>query len=469
MKKLFREYDIRGIADSDLTSEFVFALGQSIAEKCLQLGEKKSIIGRDVRASSNRLWNALCSGLESKGMECISLTEGPTPLLYFAAANEALGLKTKTGIMITGSHNPAEYNGFKMVLAGKTIYGEEIQELYALTQKHLKESTCEIKDGRSELDLYTKYCDFVKENILSTGVDFSGIKVVVDAGNGAAGPLAIQCYEALGCDVIPLFCDFDSSFPNHHPDPTVEKNLAHLKEKVIECGATMGIAYDGDGDRIGAVSSTGKIFYGDQILLYLSREILKTEKNPTIISEVKSSETLYTQLREWGATPICWKTGHSLIKAKLKETKALLAGEMSGHIFFAHRYFGFDDAIYSGARMLEAFKNAEPESLDEFLLSLPKSVNTPELRVEFNDEEKFNVVTQFVKKVKLLYGEDKVNDIDGARVKLHNGWGLLRASNTQPVLVMRFEAGDRENLKKIRNDFHQVLSSIHQDIEVPAV
>jgi phosphomannomutase / phosphoglucomutase len=279
--------------------------------------------------------------------------------------------------------------------------------------------------------------------------------------------LGVRVYKSLGCEVVPLFCEPDGRFPNHHPDPTVPKNLEHLIKKVRDEKADVGIAYDGDGDRIGAVTATGRIMFGDHLVLYFARDILQELPGSTIISEVKSSQTLYDMLEKWGGKPIMWKTGHSLIKSKLKETKAALAGEMSGHMFFNDHFFGFDDAIYSGARLIEGLAK-KTETLDEFLDSLPKAINTPEIRVDCDDDKKFKVVAEFVRRAREIYGKD-VNDIDGARIKLEGGWGLLRASNTQPVLVMRFEAPDNARLKKIRDSFHNILVKIDSSVKVPTV
>ncbi|NCN26325.1 phosphomannomutase/phosphoglucomutase [bacterium] len=462
---IFRQYDIRGVADIDLKSEIIWSLGRALAEKLTELGEKGVFIGQDVRESSPRLSQALILGLEAGGIKTRALTPGPTPMLYFLCHKNPSDFESSSGIMITGSHNPAEYNGFKMVLAGKTIYGDEITALEALTKKYLSSAPTSF-DKKLELrDHEDLYVNYLKENIRNLE---GRLHVVVDAGNGAAGPLAIKSYEAIGAKVTPLFCDFDSTFPNHHPDPTVAENLAHLISKVKEVGADLGIAYDGDGDRIGAVTATGQVLYGDHLVLYFAREIIKDCPHPTIISEVKSSQVLFNELQRMGAKPIIWKTGHSLIKAKLKETKAELAGEMSGHIFFSHRYFGFDDAIYSGARLLEGILNNTPETLDQFLSTLPEVINTPELRVDCPDDKKFGVVDAFIKIAKERYPKD-VLDIDGARIKLFNGWGLMRASNTQPVVVMRFEADSKENLKKVRDTFAEIIHSIDATLVVPTL
>lgn len=458
---IFREYDVRGVADRDLTNEVAWALGKTLGNWALKAGDKNVYVGRDVRLSSPRLAMALAAGFEAAGCTVRRLSAGPTPLLYFAAAQEVPGFSTQTGVMVTGSHNPPEYNGFKMVVHGKTLFGDDIQTLRKDVEAQLALAPQEIKSSSPEVDRIPDYVNYVRGNIKMQ----RRLKVVVDAGNGAAGDLAVRTYEAMGCDVIPLFCEPDGNFPNHHPDPTVPKNLQDIIAKVKECKADLGIAFDGDGDRIGAVSATGQILFGDHLVLYYARDILKEIPGATIISEVKSSQILYDLLEKWGAKPILWKTGHSLIKAKLKETHGALAGEMSGHMFFSHRFFGFDDAIYAGARLLEGLAQ-KTESLDDFLHSLPKAINTPELRVEYPDAKKFELVAAFTQKAKKLFGS-AVNDIDGARIKLHGGWGLLRASNTQPVLVLRFEAPDHTLLKKIHGEFSALLKEIDSSIEVP--
>lgn len=460
---IFREYDVRGVADRDLTNEIAYGLGKALGERAKKAGDSNVYVGRDVRLSSPRLSDALACGLSAAGVRVIQLKAGPTPLLYFAAYKAISEFPTKSGIMITGSHNPPEYNGFKMVIGGQTLFGSDIQQLKEDTLKYSTLAPTRFNPQAAPLDRIPDYVNYVSSTINLK----RKIKVVLDAGNGAGGELGIKTFEALGCEVIPLFCEPDGTFPNHHPDPTVPKNLEHLIKKVKETGAELGIAFDGDADRIGAVSATGRILFGDQLVLYFARDILKDRPGATIISEVKSSQVLYDQLAKWGAKPILWKTGHSLIKAKLKETQAELAGEMSGHIFFAHRYFGFDDAIYAGARLMEGMSQRD-ETLDQFLDTLPKMTNTPELRVECADEIKFDIVKNFVLAAKKKFGA-AVNDIDGARITLHGGWGLCRASNTQPVLVMRFESSSHENLRLIRNDFASLMKEINAPVTVPEV
>lgn len=457
----FREYDIRGIADINLDDSFCWALGRALGDLTRSMGDSRIFVGQDVRVSSPRISQSLSAGLKASGIDVRLLSPCPTPLLYFMTHKNPSDFKTKSGVMITGSHNPSEYNGFKMVIGGKTLFGSDIQELRSKVFDYRQQFQGLPSEKFPTHDHYTDYIKDISSKIQIR----KKLRVVVDAGNGAGAPLAPRLYRELGCEVIELFCEPDGTFPNHHPDPTVPKNLNHLISKVKETGADLGIAFDGDADRIGAVSSSGQILFGDHLVLYYARDILKEIPGATIISEVKSSQILYDTLFKWGAKPIIWKTGHSLIKAKLKETNAALAGEMSGHMFFAHRYYGYDDAIYAGARLLEGM-SLRDETLDQFLASLPKAINTPELRVDCPDETKFDIVAKFIRIAKERFGTN-VLDIDGARVKMHEGWGLLRASNTQPVLVLRFEAPNRDKLKQIRDEFAAILQSIDPKVEVP--
>lgn len=466
---IFREYDIRGIADTELKTQKVWSIGAAFGQKIREAGDERCYVGQDARLSCPRLLKALCSGLEHSGVEVKVLSLGPSPLLYFAATMNDPNFTTTSGVMITGSHNPSEYNGFKIVVKGQTLFGEDIQKIASLSLKHLADvpdETAILKAERPQIDLHDRYVAYVKNNLRPLS---KKIRVVLDAGNGAAGPLAIATFRAIGCEVIPLFCDPDGRFPNHHPDPTVHENLKDLIVAVKEHKADVGIGFDGDGDRIGAVTASGRIMAGDSLVLYFAREILKDKPGATIISEVKSSQVLYDQLAVMGAKPIIWKTGHSLIKAKLKETKAALAGEMSGHMFFAHRFLGFDDAIYAGGRLVEALSENFPETLDNFMSAQPQVMNTPELRIDCDDQKKFDVVKRFVEKAKAEMG-DQVLDIDGARIRFADGsWGLVRASNTQPVLVMRFEAGSQTALVKVRDYFEKTLQQIDSSIKVPSV
>ena len=442
---IFREYDIRGTYPEELNEETVTLLGKALGTYYRKNNAKKITLGRDCRLSSPQLSKWLKQGLLSTGIDILELGIVPTPLVYFSlhVLEDVDG-----GIQITGSHNPPEFNGFKICLGKETIYGEEIQKI-----KDICKSGEFIKgEGKlSQADIVEKYISYVVDNIKPGPYKK---KVVVDGGNGTACEVAVRIYKELGFDVIPLFCEPDGNFPNHHPDPTIPENLTQLIERVKNEKADLGIAFDGDGDRIGVVDHEGNIIWGDQLMIIFSRALLKRYRGGKIIGEVKCSQILYDEIEKNGGEPIMWKTGHSLIKKKMKEEGALLAGEMSGHLFFAERYFGYDDAIYAGARLLEILSTTE-ESITQMLSDLPKMVNTPEIRIDCPDEIKFNIVSDIAKEFK---NEGyKVVDVDGARVIFEDGWGLIRASNTQPVLVLRFEAKDKERLDKIQQIFREKL------------
>ncbi len=436
-EKIFREYDIRGVADNDLTDPVIEAIARGISTLLKRSNNAKKItLGRDCRSSSPRIAKALAKGFQKSGIDVIEVGLVPTPLLYFSIAH----LKADGGVMITGSHNPSEYNGLKVCVGPATIHGEEIQEIRKIIEKEDFPSG----NGKSEQqEIIPTYIDYVCKNIRHP----IPLKIVIDSGNGMAGIVAPELYRRLGCEVTDLYSELDGTFPNHHPDPTVMENLADLKSKVGSLGAVVGIGFDGDADRIGVVDQSGRILFGDELLVLYARELLKTKPGARVISEVKASHRLFQDVESHGGQPILWKTGHSLIKAKMKETGALLAGEMSGHMFFADRYFGFDDAIYAGARLLELLH--ENKSTPVKLLSdLPKSFSTPEIRVECPDDKKFDVVAKA--RDALQAKGFQVNGIDGARVEFGDGWGLVRASNTQPVLVYRFEASSEKRLNEIR-------------------
>lgn len=437
--QIFREYDVRGRVDEDLTPEVVENLGRGYA--VMMIKEKgvtapKIALGRDCRLSSDRLRDNLVKGLTESGCHVIDIGVCPTPMLYFALFN----LEVDGGLMITGSHNPPEFNGFKICVGKETIYGPLIQHLREIIEKgaFVKGS------GEVELTPITeKYTSYLKENIELA----RPVKVILDAGNGTGGVIAAPVMKALGCDVTCLFCDMDGHFPNHHPDPTIPENMRFLIEKVTGTGAELGIGYDGDADRIGVVDDQGNIIWGDQLMILFSRAILAEHPGATIVSEVKCSMNLYEDIKKHGGKGIMWKAGHSLIKKKMREEKALLGGEMSGHIFFADRYFGYDDAIYASLRLLEMVSK-DTRSVSEMLADVPKTYSTPELRVDCPDEKKFDVVNA-VKDDFVRSGYNLV-DVDGVRVIFEDGWGLVRPSNTQPVIVLRFEATTEARLNEIR-------------------
>jgi len=451
--RVFREYDIRGNADRDLSDEFAFELGQSIGTHLLRAGSKKITLGRDVRVSSPRLHAALKRGLLSTGIDLIDVGIVATPVLYYSVFH----FDADGGVQITGSHNPPEDNGFKVLRGKSTIHGAEIQKLRELIEKR----DFSTGNGRSEdRDVVGPYQQMVASKIELGPRRF---KVVVDAGNGVGG-IAAPIIEKLGFDVTPLYCEPDGRFPNHHPDPTVEKNVADLKKTVAEKGAEVGIALDGDADRIGVVDAKGRIVWGDQLMILFARAILKEQPGATFVSEVKCSKALYDEIAKAGGRAIMWKVGHSLIKEKMKEEKALLAGEMSGHIFFAHRYYGYDDAIYSAARLVELLSR-EQRTLSELVDTLPKLHNTPEIRYELPDEIKFEMVKRIVARFKQRgHGITDVVDVDGARVLWKDAWALVRASNTQPALVLRFEAESEARLDEVQAFVRGELQAVEKEL-----
>jgi phosphomannomutase/phosphoglucomutase len=449
---IFREYDIRGIADAELLSDGIEQLGKAVGTYLLRRNGRLVNVGRDCRLSSERLRDALVRGLKAAGCEVTDLGVVPTPLLYYSVFH----LKAGGAVMITGSHNPPEYNGFKVVSGESTIHGEQIQELRRMIE------TGDLARGEGSERAYDVVTPYVNE-IAAQFHYPRRVKVVFDAGNGTAGPVVHRIAEKLNCEATELFFEPDGHFPNHHPDPTIPANLAPLAEAVREGKADLGVAFDGDADRIGAIDDAGNIIWGDQLLVLYSREILARKPGATVIGEVKCSQSLYDDIRKHGGNGIMWRTGHSLIKAKMKETAAEIAGEMSGHIFFRDRYYGFDDAIYASCRLMEIIAGGRP--LSEQLADLPKTVVTPEIRVDCPDEIKFEVVSRVTAHFRKLYD---VVDVDGARVLFSEGWGLLRASNTQHVLVMRFEAACPELLDRYRAEMEEALAAIRREVEAAA-
>jgi phosphomannomutase/phosphoglucomutase len=441
---IFREYDIRGRVPEELNRETAYSLGQCFGAYYQSFGAKRISLGRDCRLSSPELRLGVMEGMIDAGMDVKDVGMVPTPLLYFSLHH----LNVDGGIQITGSHNPPEYNGFKICLGKTTIYGEEIQKL-----RRIGESGSFPK-GKGSVESQEVIQPYHEEILKRIGCGKVARKVVLDAGNGVAGLVAPELYTRLGIEVEMLFCEPDGRFPNHHPDPTLPENLKDLIRKVNDSSADLGIAFDGDADRIGVVDRKGKILWGDQLMIIFSRDLLKRHPGAKIIGEVKCSQVLYDDIRKNGGVPIMWKAGHSLIKGKMKEEGALLAGEMSGHLFFAERYFGYDDAIYAGARLLEILTN-EKKELEELLAGVPSLVSTPEIRIDCPDDQKFGIVAELAAEFKKEY---QVIDVDGARVVFNGGWGLIRASNTQPVLVLRFEAEDQKTLQDIQKIFMDKLA-----------
>ncbi|RKH63108.1 phosphomannomutase/phosphoglucomutase [Corallococcus aberystwythensis] len=450
---IFREYDIRGLVDKDLTIEVVELLGLGLGTMIRRKGGTSIVVGRDCRESSTRFRDALAKGLTATGLDVYDVGVVPTPLTYFAANT----LPVDGLAMITGSHNPKEFNGFKIGAGKTTFHGPEIKELRRLIEA--KDFATSNKPGKvTPFDIITPYNHFIRQTVK---VGRKGMKIVIDAGNGTGGAIAVPLFEAMGFDVVPLFCEMDADFPNHHPDPTVVENLQDLIKKVKEVNAEVGIAYDGDSDRIGVIDDQGNVLWGDQLMVLFSRYVLKESPGAAIIGEVKCSYTMYDDIAKHGGRPIMWKAGHSLIKSKMKEEHAELAGEMSGHIFFKHRYFGFDDAVYASARLLEILTH-EKQSMSQLLSDVPKTFASPELRFDTTEEKKFAMVKRATEI--LRDAGHKVVDVDGVRVTFPDGWGLIRASNTQPILVLRYEASTEARVKEIQALIEKTVAQAQKEV-----
>lgn len=441
---ILREYDIRGIVGDTLKEADAYALGRTFAAFALDEGARRIAVGRDGRTHSGMLEAALVRGLTEGGVDAVLTGMGPSPMLYFATHY----LDVDGGIQVTGSHNPADYNGFKLLLKGRSIFGAEIQ---ALGRRSAAGDWSQGNGATEEVDIREAYV----ERLLN-GFAGKPFRVGWDAGNGAAGPILDMLVERLPGQHHAIFTKVDGRFPNHHPDPTVEKNLDHLKQLVADKQLDFGIAFDGDGDRIGAVDGKGRVIWGDQLLMILAVPVLLEQPGATIIADVKASQILFDRVAELGGTPLMWKTGHSLIKSKMKETGAPLAGEMSGHIFFKHRWYGFDDALYAAVRLIEAV-SAAGKSLTEIMEAMPKSVATPELRFQVDESRKFAIVDEV--RDRLSANGAKVDATDGVRVSTGDGWWLLRASNTQDVLVARAEAADQAGLDRLVAQIDDQLAS----------
>jgi phosphomannomutase len=431
---ILREYDIRGIVGDTLTEDDAYALGRTFASQAREEGARRIAVGRDGRTHSGALEAALIRGLNESGVDVVQIGMGPSPMLYFATHY----LDVDGGLQVTGSHNPADYNGFKLLLKGRSVFGAEIQ---AIGKRAASGHWFDGNGTIEEVDIREAYVDRLLEG-------FSGkpFRIGWDAGNGAAGPILDMLVERLPGDHHVIFSEVDGRFPNHHPDPTVEANLSDLKALVEREQLDFGIAFDGDGDRIGAVDGKGRVIWGDQLLMILAEAVLKELPGATIIADVKASQTLFDRVAELGGKPLMWKTGHSLIKSKMKETGAPLAGEMSGHIFFKHRWYGFDDALYAAVRLIEAVSQSG-RSLTELKDAMPKSVATPEMRFPVDEAKKFAIVDEV--RDRLESDGAKVDATDGVRVSTADGWWLLRASNTQDVLVARAEAKDEAGVERL--------------------
>lgn len=450
---IFRAYDIRGVVGDSLTTETAYWVGRAIGSESLAKGEPNVSVGRDGRLSGPELVQHLIQGLLDSGCDVSDIGMVPTPVLYYAA-NILAG---KSGVMLTGSHNPPDYNGFKIVIAGDTLANEQIQTL----RKRIETNDLSSGVGKVEqVDVLERYFQQIRSDIAMA----KPMKVVVDCGNGVAGVIAPRMIEALGCTVIPLYCDVDGNFPNHHPDPGKPENLVDLIAKVKSEKADLGLAFDGDGDRVGVVTNTGTMIYADRLLMLFAKDVVSRNPGADIIFDVKCTRRLTPLISGYGGRPVMWKTGHSLIKKKMKESGALLAGEMSGHIFFKERWFGFDDGIYSAARLLEILSQDKRDA-EQVFAAFPCDISTPEINITVTEESKFTIMDALQRDAQ--WGEANLITLDGVRVDYPKGWGLIRASNTTPVLVLRFEADSEEELSRIQDVFRGQLLSVAPDLKLP--
>jgi len=452
-KEIFKAYDIRGIVGKTLTAEIVEAIGHAIGSEAKARGQHSIAIGRDGRLSGPEFARALARGIQNSGINVIDVGMVATPMVYFAAFQ----LKTDCGVMITGSHNPPDYNGLKMVLAGETLSGDTIQSLRTRIE------TGNLTHGNGN---YSQY-DIAPEYIARITSDIKlarPMKITVDCGNGVAGDFAAKLYRGLGCEVTEMFCEVDGNFPNHHPDPSDPHNLEDLIAALAKNDSELGLAFDGDGDRLGVVTKDGKIIYPDRQLMLFAADVLSRNPGAEIIFDVKSTRNLFSWIREHGGKPTLWKTGHSLVKAKMKETGALLAGEMSGHVFFKERWYGFDDGLYAGARLLEILSKVQNPSAT--LNALPDAVSTPELHIKLQEGENHALIARLGKEAQFTDRKEVIT-IDGLRVEYADGFGLMRASNTTPVIVLRFEADNEAALKRIQDDFRRVLLAANSALQLP--
>ena len=450
--EIFRAYDIRGIVDKQLSEAMLYHIGLAVGTQVIRNGEYSIAVGADGRLSSPRLGQALMAGLSDTGCQVLHLGAVPTPVLYFGVKT----LDTKSGIMLTGSHNPSNYNGCKVVIGGQTLANESIIALRDLIDlQDYERGVGNIEDHVID----QAYQDRISHDIKLA----KPLKVVLDAGNGIAGDIAPKLFKQLGCEVIELFCEVDGNFPNHHPDPGKPANLVDLQAAVAEHKADIGLAFDGDGDRVGVITEAGQMIYPDKLLMLFAEDVISRNPNAEIIYDVKCTRLLEPFIQSMGGVPTMWKTGHSLIKSKMIETGALLAGEMSGHIFFKERWYGFDDGIYSAVRLCEILANScEPASA--IFKRFPEDFSTPEININVTEDEKFELVTQLQQ---AQFPAGKVSTIDGIRVDYKDGWGLVRASNTTPVLVLRFEGESKAALQRIQDEFQRHLHAVDAKLTVP--
>jgi phosphomannomutase/phosphoglucomutase len=453
--EIFRAYDIRGVVSETLSATVVREIGRAIGSEAYERGQQVVAVARDGRISSPELGDALIEGLRVSGRDVIDIGVVPTPVLYFATHH----LETNSGVMLTGSHNGPEYNGLKIVLAGETLSGDKIT---AIRNRIINN---EISEGQGSLQAVDISVDYLRRITDDIPVALGGaFKVVVDCGNGVAGLLAPRLYRAMGHDVVEICCDVDGNFPNHQPDPSQPENMQLLIDKVKEEGADLGFAFDGDGDRLGIVDGKGNIIWPDRQMMLFAKDILTRNQGASIIFDVKCSRYLKAIIEANGGKPLMWKTGHSLIKSKMKEVGAPLAGEMSGHIFFKERWYGFDDALYAGARALEILTKSKSSPTETFAM-LPEGISTPELRIPL--AEKHHAKVMEVMKKKMAFEDAEVINIDGLRVDFSDGWGLVRPSNTSPYLIARFEAETEEALESIQTKFRGLLHSVSPDLKLP--
>ncbi len=452
-RDIFKAYDIRGIVDQSLTEDGVRLIGQAIGSVALDRGNSRVVVGRDGRLSGPRMAAALSEGLLAAGVDVIDIGMVPTPVVYFATHH----LETGASVAITGSHNPPDYNGFKIMAGNRTLFGPDIQELY---QRIESGDLASGSGARRSVDVTDAYLDRIRGDV-SLARPF---RIVVDCGNGVAGELAPRLFRELGCEVIELFCEIDGSFPNHHPDPIREENLVDVKRAVAEHDADFGLAFDGDGDRLGVVSADGHTIWPDRQMILFSRDILSRQPGAEIIFDVKCTRRLREAIADAGGRPTMYKTGHSLIKNRLRETDAALAGEMSGHIFFQERWYGFDDGLYAGARLCELLA-ADERPPSAVFAALPDAVNTPELRLELAEGEQHALISRLVSAARFPHAE--VSTVDGLRVDFDYGFGLARASNTTPTVIIRFEADDAAGLDRIQKAFRQLFNAVDPALELP--
>lgn len=451
--EIFRAYDIRGIVDNNLTDDVVYTLGLALGSEALARNEKTILLGRDGRLSGPRLATALTAGIMATGCDVIDIGMVATPVLYFAAYTS----HHHSGVMLTGSHNPPNYNGLKIMLGGQTLFGEEIQKLY---QRILNKEFIFGEGTKTEKNFTHAYIDYIAQQIKLT----KPLKIVIDCGNGIAGNIAPQLFKKLGCQVTELFCEVDGNFPNHHPDPSHPDNLKDLIAAIKKTKADIGLAFDGDADRLGVVTERGEIIWPDRQLMVFASDILQQHPNKEIIFDVKCTRHLAKVIQQYNGIPIMWKTGHSFIKTRLQQNKAVLAGEMSGHIFFKDRWFGFDDGMYAGVRLLEILAKQHLSASDLFQ-QFPDSINTPELKIAIAENQKFSFIEKFVREAK--FSEGILSTLDGLRVDFNDGFGLLRASNTSPYLTLRFEADSKEGLQRVQSLFKQQLLQLNPNLDLP--